>query len=323
MAIKLPSHAPFDLSPRDPPKPSVRIYLHIPGNGPTEPAVGPLKLIAHLTPQSSVPLTTRNLLTTLSRFPFALFRTLPRIMYQAWLLHYRKWLPIFARPEPIPAPREWDIQEPSERSYSGGIIYQRPTLLQRYARRRTLAFLAQRCAETGVDIVLLSGDPSTQTWKCHAQRGANEPPTLRMTYTSPRVFTLFLLAPSAHLFFRTGCKSKTDGQCPLLYVSDQDAYMRIFEPGQNGQRLGWIEQTTQRMRSVSIPRDVFSDCTPLCHPLAVLPSSLAIRLMDLLVVSILVMQDWILARVFWMLRVRFVVETEPWMGDVWRRAAEH
>ena len=195
MAIKLPSHAPFDLSPRDPPKPSVRIYLHIPGNGPTEPAVGPLKLIAHLTPQSSVPLTTRNLLTTLSRFPFALFRTLPRIMYQAWLLHYRKWLPIFARPEPIPAPREWDIQEPSERSYSGGIIYQRPTLLQRYARRRTLAFLAQRCAETGVDIVLLSGDPSTQTWKCHAQRGANEPPTLRMTYTSPRVFTLFLLAP--------------------------------------------------------------------------------------------------------------------------------
>ncbi|KAF8438432.1 hypothetical protein L210DRAFT_3404335 [Boletus edulis BED1] len=333
VAIKLPSHAPFDLSPCDLPKPRVRIHLRMPDHNSTEPAVGPLKIIAHLTPQSSAPLTTLNLLIVLSRFPSALFITFPRIVYEACMLHYRRYLPIFSRPEPIPAlPHSpgrgliaADICNVSEHDHSGGIIYQKPTVPESYARRRFFAFLEQRCAETGVDIALVSGDPSTQTWRCCGQKDAKdlgELSTLTISYTSSRVFTLFLLAPSAHLFFCAGCKSKTDGQCPVFSVSDEDIYMRVFEPGQkhSNEHLGWIEWATQRMRSVSIPRDIFPGRAQLCHPLAALPSSSATRLFDFFVVTVLVIQDWILEKVFCMFRVRFVAGTEPWMKDIWRKA---
>ena len=46
------------------------------------------------------PLTTGTLWKTLLVHPFTAFMTMPRIIWQAAILHYRKKLPVFKRPEP-------------------------------------------------------------------------------------------------------------------------------------------------------------------------------------------------------------------------------
>lgn len=56
---------------------------------------------ARLYSQSSHPLSTSTLLTTLFLLPMTAFLTVPRIMYQAWCLHYNLGLPIWGRPPPI------------------------------------------------------------------------------------------------------------------------------------------------------------------------------------------------------------------------------
>ncbi len=45
-------------------------------------------------------LTTSNLWKTMLRHPFNAFMTMPRILWQAALLHYRKKLPVFPKPNP-------------------------------------------------------------------------------------------------------------------------------------------------------------------------------------------------------------------------------
>ncbi len=46
------------------------------------------------------PLTTGNLWKTLLAHPLTAFMTMPRIVWQAAILRYRKQLPVFKRPEP-------------------------------------------------------------------------------------------------------------------------------------------------------------------------------------------------------------------------------
>ncbi|THU76154.1 hypothetical protein K435DRAFT_186558 [Dendrothele bispora CBS 962.96] len=117
VSIKRPSHPPSLSIPASssPPLPTISIHLHVPSSSPTSTQIqtqtsslspttstpGPLKLTALLRPVSSVPLTAPNLLWTLSRYPVGLLLSLPRILYQAWVLHYRKKLDVYIRPEPF------------------------------------------------------------------------------------------------------------------------------------------------------------------------------------------------------------------------------
>ncbi|KAG6872345.1 hypothetical protein C0995_010512, partial [Termitomyces sp. Mi166 len=93
ISIKCPSHPPtLSHCHINPPKLSVRIHLHTSSITSNPEIPGPLKLTALLRPTASYPLTTPNLLFSLSRAPFSLFLSLPRILAQAWTLHYRKRL---------------------------------------------------------------------------------------------------------------------------------------------------------------------------------------------------------------------------------------
>ncbi len=49
---------------------------------------------------SAAPLTSRNLVGTLARFPLNALLTMPRILKHAAILYYKKKLPVFTRPEP-------------------------------------------------------------------------------------------------------------------------------------------------------------------------------------------------------------------------------
>ncbi|KIJ18095.1 hypothetical protein PAXINDRAFT_9178 [Paxillus involutus ATCC 200175] len=387
VSVKLPSHPPFHIpsSYCDPPKPQVRVHFHMPSPPPLQSStsttslsiptssdldrrtIGPLKFLAHLTPQISTPLTTAHLLAALSRLPFALLLTLPRILYEASMAHYRRGLRVVGRPEALAAwlhiPRKHGTIEsqqvsrantPStDREHPGGIIYQKPTMLERYARNRMRAFLEWRCVETGVKVVLVPGDPWEEVLTfepgCSTANSkdltATELPlarpdqqtsnkTLTISYTSPRIFTLFLTAPSASLFFLAGCMSKTDGERPLFATPSKGEFMRVFEPElgmyaagaesdekrREGNGQGWVERTTQQIRHMPLPRSFLVDSTD-PHPLHVLPSSFLMRLFDLLVVSILLLQDWVREKVFDVLGVRFVEGTEPWERYAWGRAA--
>ncbi|KAF5343138.1 hypothetical protein D9758_015227 [Tetrapyrgos nigripes] len=134
-----------------PPMPTISVHLHLDApfapsadsdnetNEPraktstenTKSEIGPLKLTAVLRPMSSVPLSSKSILslfslnpfasssststattttpasrpTKVKANPFALFLTFPRILYQAYILHYRKQLGVYIRPEPFPAPQ--------------------------------------------------------------------------------------------------------------------------------------------------------------------------------------------------------------------------
>ncbi|KIK98276.1 hypothetical protein PAXRUDRAFT_31278 [Paxillus rubicundulus Ve08.2h10] len=364
VSVKLPSHPPFHMPSSfcEPPKPQVRVHLHMPSSSspqsstssttslsiPTSSnldrrAIGPLKFIAHLTPKISTPLTTAHLLAALSRLPFALLLTLPRILYEASMAHYRRGLRVVGRPEAMAAwlhiPRKHGTIE--NREHPGGIIYQKSTMLERYARNRMRAFLERRCVETGVKIVLVPGDPWEEVLTFEPansktaqpqlakpdQQTSNE--TLTISYTSPRIFTLFLTAPSLFLFFLAGCMAKTDGERPLFEAHSEGEFMCVFEAesdekrrDRNGQ--GWAERMTQQIRRMPLPQSLLVDSTDphhRTHPLHVLPSSILMRLVDLLAVSILLLQDWVGEKAFDALGVRFVEGTEPWERYVWKRAA--
>lgn len=69
------------------------------------------------------------------------------------------------------------------------------------------------------------------------------------------------------------------------------------------EQQGWIERITQRVHSVLVPQVVFPDCMQHCHPPA-------IRLFDLLVVSVFAIQD-VLEGVLCMLHVWFPAGMEP------------
>ncbi|KAH7910566.1 hypothetical protein BJ138DRAFT_1126763 [Hygrophoropsis aurantiaca] len=107
-----------------------------------------------------------SILPALFAQPFALFLALPRVLYQAALLHYRRRLAVYARPEPAVHTPPHPKPPPTLASTSllappptlippptGNIFRQPASLLQRAARRVVCAFLARRvCGENGTKV---------------------------------------------------------------------------------------------------------------------------------------------------------------------------
>ncbi|KIJ57829.1 hypothetical protein HYDPIDRAFT_42422 [Hydnomerulius pinastri MD-312] len=260
VSVVLPSHPPFSFSSpsvRDsgnaaPPKPCVRVHYHLPApSSPppssvsppsdpiSEPAPGPLKLLAHLTANTSHPLTPHTLLATLARTPLTLFLTLPRILYEAARLHYRRKLRVWRRMDmevrgdfrvtPLPgsdARENGDGDAQTDGNVAGdgrdgeeipGTLFTRPaSLLERYARYRVCTFLRRRCATLDVRVKLFRGERwagdgrvlrfgfrdgtgEEEGHSLESQTGDTQAETLTIKYTSPRLFTLLLSSPSSRI----------------------------------------------------------------------------------------------------------------------------
>lgn len=91
---------------------------------------------------SGQPLTTRNLYHVLARYPFNALLHMPRIIRQAFALHFRKKLPVFTRPIPR---SEFTMRKQS------------PSWLERKGIRLCFSFLAQQSAGRVV-VTLPEGD---------------------------------------------------------------------------------------------------------------------------------------------------------------------
>jgi Protein of unknown function (DUF1365) len=207
--------------------PMIRIRLHSPA--------GPLKFSASLLARHAAPFKATTVLAALVTHPFILFLTLPRILYQAAVLHYRRHLNVYKRPEPKPV--TWTAAPSSTPALTkgGGIGWQHPTLLERAAQRTVNTFLVRRADTLGVHITLRPGDPSVQTQCFDAHQDGTDETTkdntreLIISYLSPRFFTLLVLAGDAPTALRRG-RGTADDVLEFV-VSDEALFCEVFNAG--------------------------------------------------------------------------------------------
>ncbi|KAJ7607379.1 hypothetical protein FB45DRAFT_1067930 [Roridomyces roridus] len=304
VSIKAPTHPPTGHSDGEtsPPRPSVRVHLLTPTDDPI-PAPGALKLTALLRPTSATPLSSASLLYALSRAPFDLFLSFARILYVAWILHYKKRLDVFIRPEPFPV----SATDPM----AGGVRWIEAGFFERYAQRQVSSFLLSRVEETGVSVTLLPPSPTHPSSSFSPAAPEEGSPSLTITYLSPRLFTILLLCPSAAHALLLG---KTEH---IFSVDSEPLFLAIFAAPAPPPGRPLFLSRRQRVRSWPVPRDLPLDI-PAKHALDVSHGSLWGTLVSTLVVCTLLFMDRVEEWIFRLLRARLVPGVEPWKQ--WERA---
>ncbi|KAF8966901.1 hypothetical protein BDZ97DRAFT_1805803 [Flammula alnicola] len=310
VSIKSPSHPPM---PSDilnnkfpvPPKPSVRVHLYTASE--EDPAKrGLLKLTALLRPTHAAPLTTLSLLLALAQAPFALFLSLPRILFVAWILHYKKRLDVYLRPEPMPAANNWSPDGKPVHAPAGGVRWLDEGLLERFARHRVESFLRRRCQETDIEVTLVPADPSALRQTFLPVR----PTTSRLTvsYLSSRFFMILFLTPSAKHALLLACDTEH-----IFQTSSKDLFLDVFSTTSTSKTKFTNTQWLQRLRCQGLPSSL-SLSVPAVH---YLDEEKTIR--SALVIYIMHFLDWLEEWLFRVVRARIVEGHEPWKQ--WDRAA--
>ncbi|KDQ55895.1 hypothetical protein JAAARDRAFT_208159 [Jaapia argillacea MUCL 33604] len=294
VSITRPSHPPHHRTPpTSNPIPKVRVQYFLPLSPEQQRRLpiskGPLLLSASLTPHTSKPLTTTALLGTLARYPLVLVLTLPRILWQAGILHYGKGLRVWARPEPKGV---WALNSELKGSKaiergkgsevgSFGVGWQSESLVEKYMRKRVERFLERRVEGLEregkkVEARLVSGNPlvpnrtfapsqSSSTEHSHpASSSAILPPktpqTLTINYLSPRFFTFIFTSPSPAHALLIGSRAEK-----IFSVSDTKLFLDVFSAPDGGRR-SW----RQYIRTLPIPKPILSHASlpiPPLHPL--------------------------------------------------------
>lgn len=307
VSVKNPSHSPTaalsDALP--PPRPTVSVHLYTPS---TSNALVPdkLKLTALLRPTSATPLTTTATLHALARAPFVLMFTLPRILYLAWILHYYKRLDVFLRPEPLPA-KQGFISNVKSMRFGGGIKWLDEGLLQSFARRRVEKFLARRVEETGIAVTLVSADPNKAQISFIPSGFDSSCQTLKISYLSPRFFTILFACPSSAHTLLLGSDSEK-----IFFPSSRDLFMTIFHVEIP---TGTAHNFLQRLRTKPFHPSLHLPI-PQRHPLDT--SSTFNFFLSTVVLWTHMVLDALEAWIFRMTRARIVEGQEPWLQ--WDRA---
>ncbi|KAJ7271020.1 hypothetical protein C8J57DRAFT_1065229 [Mycena rebaudengoi] len=301
VSIKSPTHSPTgvcDAENPPPPRPSVRVHLHTETADPT-PTPGPLKLSALLRPTTATPLTSSSLVSALSRAPFALFFSFARIVYVAWILHYKKRLDVFIRPEPLPPTTPTNV--------AGGVRWIDEGAFETYARRRVEAFLTKRVEQTHVPVTLVSANPSVPHRTFSPSEKPQDGEHLTISYLSPRFFTILLLCPSAEHALLLGCTTER-----IFVPSSAALFLDAFSSPSPTTRISH----RQRMRSRPVKRLL---------PLAIPPrhaldsDALFSSVVSTAIIWTLLFLDNLEAWIFRIARARPVKGLEPWKQ--WERAA--
>ncbi|RDB23789.1 hypothetical protein Hypma_009308 [Hypsizygus marmoreus] len=323
VTVRAPTHPPtqavldsaesFGINP---PRPSVRVHLHTPSHSnPSQP--GLLKLTALLRPVSSKPLTASSLMLALSHMPFALLLSLPRILAQAWTLHYKKRLDVFLRPEPLPptSTLNWgagsDAAAADDVRPGGGVKWQDEGLLERYARGRVESFLRRRVEELDVVISLTPANPAfpTRIFKPSSRPDCSACPHLVISYLSPRLFIFLFVSPSASHALLLGSETEK-----ILFVSSKELFISVFSPPPSSSSK-MIISSLQRLRATRIP-STLPLSIPLRHPLD--NESTKSKISSFLVLRTIFFLEWLEEWVFHAAHARIVPGKEPWKQ--WERA---
>jgi hypothetical protein len=275
--------------------------------------VGELKMAAYLRTTVALPLTTGNVIKMLGKRPWALFLTMPRILYQAWVLHFFKRLDVFPRPEP----HTLDYLKQSDPSHEavpgGGVIWQEETYFDSFARGKVIAFLTCRVSETGISVLLIPSNPNIAATNIPAPRSNTSSDILRITYLSPRFFTIIFMCPSAEHTLLFGRDSEA-----LFEVSSTNLFNAIFSPiAETRTRPSFLQETLQGFRRACVP-DAVTITSPIVHILDE-NCSFTNLMTSMLVLWALAFLEYAEKTIFWATGSRYVEGQEPW--NAWKRAA--
>ncbi|KAG8837506.1 hypothetical protein FRC18_009135 [Serendipita sp. 400] len=231
-----------------------------------------LKLTAIMRGQSCQPLTTSSLLLTLFHYPFILWLSMIRISYHAALLHYKKRLDVYARPEPVASVGSLDTHIGKSRNLPEGDIgessqsvgWQPEGWMDRYARKKTCAYLEKRAKELGITIKLRSSNALDQAQIFLPYEGtlseaspAKDQEELVIFYRTQLFFTHLLVLPSAvhALVF----SSRTER---IFNTTNDDLFLHVFEPPPHTRKT-----PAQKLRRWFLPPNALSISSPPAHPM--------------------------------------------------------
>jgi hypothetical protein len=274
--------------------------------------------MAILRPTTATPLTIHSLLSALCRMPFALLLTFPRILYQAKILHYKKRLDVFIRPEPHPVTSD---PEAKNKIAGGGIIWQKESSLERYARKTVEQFLRRRVDDTGITVILVSGNPSVgrQTFAPETKHDAESNAHLVIHYLSSRFFTVLFQSPSAAHAYLLGSTTEH-----IFTTSSKSLFLIVFsfgspQPSRSSYSVSSLTMQ-QRIRIRSIPlslrRSRLLPSIPAKHSLD--STSFCPQLFSIIMLCGLLFLDNFEKWIFDAVHARVVPGDEPWKK--WERA---
>lgn len=292
------------------PRPVVKITLL------TTPPHSEKKLVAIIRATHSVPLSSATLLSALVRLPFGLLLPFPRIIYQAYILHYHKQLDVYQRPEPCasdPAveahlPPVLNAIQADPRHIGRGVGWQSIGPLERWCERRVYAFLHKKCHETNISVVFIPANPVESRTVVHPSvtDAVKSNRTLTIYYRSPRIFTILFTMPSPMHAVLLGVKGDR-----LFSVSSEEIFNEMFAASTSvPSRPAW-SRLTRRIRRLLVPDSLDLSIPPfhaLDNPMTIM------TVLVLLILSTLTMVE---KKAFNIIGARFVRGDEPWGG--WMR----
>jgi hypothetical protein len=169
-----------------------------------------------------VPSRSFEILRIILRYPLSLLLTTPRIMYQAYRLHYEKQLAVYPRPEPSSeaAKEAWNAPQNDEEGLGVPIGWQTPGWSERTARRIVEEWAQSRMRNSDIDLTIEFLDERRNFNLVDDSR--KEKRVCAVKSTDPKFFTNLLLAPSPAHFARL---------CPelLTTVDRPDLFVQFFE----------------------------------------------------------------------------------------------
>jgi len=239
------------------------------------------------------------------------------------VLHYRRCLNVYKRPEPKPV--RWTTASTTSTASApahikgGGIGWQHPTLLERAAQRTASTFLARRAKALGVCIMLQPGDPSAETQRFRAHHdGASETDgaarELVISYLSPRFFTLLVLADDARTALRCGGGGEVAGNVREFVVSDEGLFYDVFDAeAAGGTDHTWLTRLLRLLPRIGPGDDqkhrssTVSERYPHPHPHPLFPESHVGQLGFAVLLCALVAIEWAEELLWRVARVRWAV----------------
>lgn len=252
---------------------------------------------------------------TLLRFPLALLLTTPRILYQAYRLHYERDLAVYPRPEPKSeaAEQEWNAPQVDGEGLGVAVGWQQSGWGEKIARDMVLKYCQTRAGQLGVgiDLKFLDQRPDVSIGPTHGVQ-------VRIRTADPKFFTNLLLAPSPRHYTILAPEL-------LTTISNPELFLRLYTPGSTTSPIATIDQLTSSLRR-SFFFFLLSYCETAPTPDLWLSTdahfteqmSSVDRFKVFLVVLLAVTAERAEERIMSWMGASFVEGREPWM--IWDRA---
>lgn len=261
-----------------------------------------------------------EILGILLRYPLSLLLTTPRIMYQAYRLHYEKKLAVYPRPEPSSeaAKEAWNAPQDDVEGLGLPIAWQSPGWSERTARRIVETFCRSRVSQTGTGLHVDFLD-QREDLMMSTQESSSKQQVCSIKTADPKFFAHLITAPSPRHFAVLSPER-------LTTIEDPEMFIRLMEsPSNTTPELCMIERMTTKIRQrfflffmahSALPAT--PDLFPFDNMHFITTSSFADQLRILAIVYLAYIADVAEERIMDILGATFVEGREPW--KLWERA---